>query len=364
MNILFILGNGFDLSLGLDTSYKSFLKHYLNNHQPTSNSLIADFKNEIWDNLDTWADFEICLGQWLNDGKVEDRAIAIHDDLVNELSLYMKKEQERLRPQAKVREQILSNMANVSQFLWRNLDTRDVDKYILNHVNVMPHQINTITLNYTDSFERLALGEDKNEALCKANNIRFHFNNPIHLHGTVAEGIVLGLNDESQVRNKRLIILNSIKSRFIKLSTVNNVYRTGYEEQAMTAIDAAHMICVYGTSFGATDKRIWQRIVNRVVKDNIQVILFHHGDVAYGGNDGPKKVDELERLNRTFVSFGISSGTDQPVSIPSSVLGVYNSSIFDVSVDVAIQKPVYEPDEAEILARTMETLKEALNPHS
>lgn len=246
VNILFILGNGFDLSLGLDTSYKSFLKHYLNNHQPTSNSLIADFKNEIWDNLNTWADLEIRLGQWLDDGKVEDRAIAIHDDLVNELSLYMKNEQERLRPQAKVREQILSNMANVSQFLWRNLDTGDVDKYISNHVNVAPHQINTITLNYTDSFERLALGEDKNEALCKANNIRFHFNNPIHLHGTVDEGIVLGVNDESQVRNKRMIRLNSIKNRFIKLSTINNVYRTGYEEQAMTGNRCSpHDLCLW-----------------------------------------------------------------------------------------------------------------------
>ena len=34
------------------------------------------------------------------------------------------------------------------------------------------------------------------------------------------------------------------------------------------------------------------------------------------------------------------------------------------TVDVAVQKHVYEHDEAEILARTMETLKEALNLHS
>lgn len=360
MNILFILGNGFDLSLGLDTSYRSFLKHYLNNHQPNTDPFIKDFQKEVWKDIDTWTDLETHLGQWLNDKVTRERAVAVHDDLVNELSLYMKSEQERLKPDAKVREQILSNMANVSHHLNRYLDSRDITNYISRHVNSTPHVINTITLNYTDTFERLALKEGENMYQCRDNNINFKFNRPIHVHGTVDEGIVLGVNDEAQIHNKQLVKENSIQNRFIKTATINNVYRTGYEEQVTSAIDSAHLICVYGTSFGKTDKRIWNRIMNRVVNNNVQVILFHYGRETFGGNEGPKMVDMVERMNRQFVSYGIVSDIGRQVSIPACVLGVYNSDIFNIKIEIAEQKPVYLPDEAEMLARTQKSIKEAL----
>ena len=360
MNILFILGNGFDLSLGLDTSYRSFLKHYLNNHQPNSDPFIEEFQKEVWKDIETWTDLETHLGQWLDDKKSREKAIAVHDDLVNELSLYMKNEQERVKPSAKVREQILSNMANISNHLRRNLDKRDIVDYISKYNNNTPHVINTITLNYTDTFERLALQEGENVFQCADNKINFKFNHPIHLHGTVDRGIVLGVNDESQVRYKQLVKEDCIRHRFIKTSTINNVYRTGYENQAINAIDAANMICVYGTSFGKTDKRIWNRIINRVVKNNIQVILFHFGSEAFGGNQGPKMVDRIEYLNRQFVSYGIIPDTGRSVSIPSSVLGVYNSDIFNIEVDVIEQKPVRLPDNSEMLSRTQKTIEEAL----
>lgn len=360
MNILFILGNGFDLSLGLDTSYRSFLKHYLNAHQPSNDPFVKEFQEEVWKDLETWTDLETHLGEWLDDKKTRERAIAVHDDLVNELSHYMKNEQERVKPSPKVREQILSNMANLSHHLHWNLDKRDIKDYITKYFNNTPHVINTITLNYTDTFERLALQEGENVFQCTDNKINFTFNHPIHLHGTVEEGIVLGVNDEAQVRNKQLIKEGSIRHRFIKTSTINNVYRTGYEEQAISAIDAAHLICVYGTSFGKTDKRIWERIVNRVLKNNVQVILFHYGRETFGGNQGPKEVDKIESLNRQFVSYGIASDIGRPISIPSGVLGVYNSDIFNIKVDVSEQNPVRLPDEAEMLASTQKTIEEAL----
>ena len=360
MNILFILGNGFDLSLGLETSYKSFLKHYLNNHQPSIDPFIEDFKNQLWQDIETWTDLETRLGQWLDDSVSSDRAISVHDDLVNELSLYMKNEQERVKPNMKVREQILSNMANISHHLRRNLDKSDITNYISKFTNTLPHIIIIITLNYTDTFERLALQEGENVFQCVDNKITFKFNRPIHIHGTVDNGIVLGVNDEAQVSNRQLVNENSIRNRFIKTSTINNVYRTGYEEQAINAIDAANLICIYGTSFGKTDKRIWKRIIKRVVGNNIQVILFHYGSESFGGNEGPKMVDKIESLNRPFVSYGISSDTGRPVSIPSNVLGEYNSDIFNIKVEIAEQKPVYLPDEAEMLARTKKTIEDAL----
>ena len=71
-------------------------------------------------------------------------------------------------------------------------------------------------------------------------------------------------------------------------------------------------------------------------------------------------MDKIESLNRLFVTYGITSETGRLVTIPSGVLGVYNSDIFNIRIDVAEQKAVYLPDEAEMLARTQKTIENAL----
>ena len=46
MNVLFILGNGFDINLGLHTGYQDFYEYYLK--QPSTNPVIVKLK-EIHD---------------------------------------------------------------------------------------------------------------------------------------------------------------------------------------------------------------------------------------------------------------------------------------------------------------------------
>ena len=50
MNVLFLLGNGFDLQLGLDTRYKDFYGYYKN--LSSSNEQIASMKMSINNYLD------------------------------------------------------------------------------------------------------------------------------------------------------------------------------------------------------------------------------------------------------------------------------------------------------------------------
>ncbi len=66
MNITFLIGNGFDLNLGLKTSYQDFLDYYLKNTN-NDTEIIKYFKNIIKEeqenDIDTWADAEIFLGK-------------------------------------------------------------------------------------------------------------------------------------------------------------------------------------------------------------------------------------------------------------------------------------------------------------
>lgn len=45
MNIVFLIGNGFDISLGLKTSYRDFAKYYV--QKPSSHPSIEKLKKEI-----------------------------------------------------------------------------------------------------------------------------------------------------------------------------------------------------------------------------------------------------------------------------------------------------------------------------
>lgn len=57
MNITLIIGNGFDLNLGLPTSYSHFYPYYL--LEQTERII----QKELEENLSDWADLEMQLGK-------------------------------------------------------------------------------------------------------------------------------------------------------------------------------------------------------------------------------------------------------------------------------------------------------------
>ena len=65
MSIVHIFGNGFDLNLGLKTSFSDFLPHYVN-IDSSSNAVLA-FKASISKDIELWSDLEIELGKYCSD---------------------------------------------------------------------------------------------------------------------------------------------------------------------------------------------------------------------------------------------------------------------------------------------------------
>ena len=64
MNITFLIGNGFDVNLGLKTQYTDFYPTYLEaNKSLPDESCIKKFCKQIEGNYETWSDFEKEFGQ-------------------------------------------------------------------------------------------------------------------------------------------------------------------------------------------------------------------------------------------------------------------------------------------------------------
>ena len=87
MDVTFIVGNGFDLQLGMETGYRHFLQWYVD--QKTSDPDITEFreylKNEKSEKSEWWSDAEIAMGQYL--GKFTDENIDIYFKNIRDFKL-------------------------------------------------------------------------------------------------------------------------------------------------------------------------------------------------------------------------------------------------------------------------------------
>ena len=79
MNITFLLGNGFDIGLGLETGYENFYDEYsviLSTDNKNINSFKTMLKNRNLDEkkkIIDWSDFEKAFGQHSKDFAIEDK---------------------------------------------------------------------------------------------------------------------------------------------------------------------------------------------------------------------------------------------------------------------------------------------------
>ena len=63
MIITFMIGNGFDVGLGMRSRFKDFFPVYLANSVSKEDD-IKQLSEKIGDHYDTWADFELQMGRW------------------------------------------------------------------------------------------------------------------------------------------------------------------------------------------------------------------------------------------------------------------------------------------------------------
>ena len=63
MNITFLIGNGFDVGLGMKSRFKDFFPIYKEKSQ-NKEPRIKQLSDNIEGNYDTWADFENALGEY------------------------------------------------------------------------------------------------------------------------------------------------------------------------------------------------------------------------------------------------------------------------------------------------------------
>lgn len=93
MNIVYLIGNGFDINLGMKTRYTDFYQTYLK--KESKSNFVEKLKSDIFSNVQNWSDLELALGQYTSAFSNLSEFDEVFDDLINSLCDYLEEEYEK-----------------------------------------------------------------------------------------------------------------------------------------------------------------------------------------------------------------------------------------------------------------------------
>lgn len=271
MNVLFILGNGFDKAQGLATSYQEFYNDYLK--LTPSSEIEARLKKEIQSDYETWADLEEGLGKYSAqfDDIISFREV-IHI-LNSRLKDYLKKEALQIDTMSLSQKKLIHDLINPDSGLELK-QSSDYQSFLSsfdgNHVYV-----NVVSLNYTDTFETVFDQHDPFLGYLGADKRHVFYSGILHLHGSLDEMILVGLNDSSQIANEKFRDDLYLMEEFIK-PEINRGCENMKNELFSKLINGANVIVLSGVSVGITDLIWWKAIGDRLNNphDTLRIIYY------------------------------------------------------------------------------------------
>lgn len=332
MNITFLIGNGFDINLGLKTRYTNFYPYYLEKYPE---EMIAKFISQD-KNYENWADLELGLGDMLEFiSKDKSEEFLDSKGVLEEcLTEYLKNQNVlfEIRNLEKATEKFKKNIINFSD----EFNDEEKEKY-KSTISTYRNEINFsfITFNYTDALDRII------EECQKDTNVIGYFKDsnsdtrqmkilkPLHIHGRLDEGMVLGVNDESQISNESLKSDNDFKDYFIKQNVLKESGNLNIEK-AKKIIDNSNYVCLFGLSIGDTDSLWWKYLLEWLQKNlnNRLVIYFKgNGNVSFSAQQILRKRNECRKK---FIKQAQCTKDEIIDKVKRRIIIINNSEIFNI----------------------------------
>lgn len=333
MNITFLIGNGFDINLGLRTRYSCFYPYFIKNAQ--KNNMI---KSWLDGNERYWADLEEKLGQELE--KVsEDKLEQFYEDkeeLDRLLIEYLEKEQRRYKFDDK--EAIKKEFTRSMNKFFSGLPANDVNSISETKENYSNEEFvySYITFNNTDILDKIVAlyGSDNIIASHQWRGLSRYdrIGKVIHIHGTTYAEMILGVNDESQIRNELLKSENIFLDTFIK-KRMNQGIGQRKTEQALDIINSSHIVCVFGMSIGNTDIMWWEELIKWLGENGSnKLVIFWKGFEDALKKKLPSTMIRLnDKLRKEIFQKGKGKNDEGYYSkIKDRIMISYNANIFSL----------------------------------
>ncbi len=277
MKVVYIIGNGFDLRLGLPTSYPDFLSFY--RMKKSESDKINEMKSLFFEIMDKkeeqgetdWRDLEVALGQFTEEFPNKELFQEFYLDINRSLTEYLKKVEEYYWEAPTYDE--LTKFIDDFIYPYRYLNRRNQGK-ILSRFTKDNLIANVISFNYTSTLEAFLTKNSMLTNVHKDFGGYFQLRSIQYIHHTLKDnGVLFGVNDSDQIKNEKFQKEEDILDLIVKPQG-NEVTGTLVDEECITLIKEATLICIFGTSLGQTDKFWWECIRDRFMEEPKSTILF------------------------------------------------------------------------------------------
>ena len=323
MNVLYILGNGFDKAQGMKTSYPEFYQ-YLMENTDSGSFLLQQLKKDINADKLLWSDMEEAFGQFTSKVKTATDLENLYYELSDNLQNYLETEENAFNPSEKLKSKF------VGDFIRPTKHMGETDKILYNtFVKKVGagHDISFMTLNYTDTLEKLlSLGSATDKRIDNNN----YFRQVIHVHGRLKDSIIIGVDNDVQIANEHFRENEDVTDILVKIKS-NVAMKYTRHRTCENLISNAHLIILYGVSLGNTDARWWKLIGEQFKKrDTLCVIQY-----LYKPNEilptRKQLLGRIERIQQQCVmeKFGIKK-EEWPEDVTNRLFFIINSNAFKI----------------------------------
>lgn len=295
MNITFLLGNGFDIQCGLQTSYINFYEYILKKKysieltQDRNDKLVSKIDNMIYseiykskDNIDTWADLELQLGIFTKRLKEENQDTKLADKFLDDFEVLREDLNDYLKGiQIQDDIQISDDFSDIlfttmDKFFYKVLEQEyDEIKFMLSENTNSHFNYRFISFNYTNSLEIILQNckkTAKNNSFNSSNLQQILNKEVINVHGVIDRFLTLGLNDETQLASDFFDKDDLID--LLKPDSLANS-REYRRRNAENTIENSDIIVIFGMSMGSTDKHWWEKIADVLLKAKNKKLIIH-----------------------------------------------------------------------------------------
>ena len=194
-SVLFILGNGFDLNLKMNTRYKDVYAGYVK--EESTSETVKKFKEDLKKSekccYEKWSDFEIGMAEYAKGLNNENELIECVRDFKRYMVSHLKNEDSKF----KKRIDPINKFSGIGTAMYKSLTEfqnafiPSVKNKIGRMLNIedVDRDINFVTFNYTNTLEELL-------------NKCSRRNRVIHIHGSLNGNIILGVDNLEQLKTK------------------------------------------------------------------------------------------------------------------------------------------------------------------
>lgn len=355
MKVVYIIGNGFDLQIGLPTKYSDFYQYYAG--LKAESEYVNKLKDNINNKPENWSDLEIALGNYTANTDTSEEYCEAYDDLQKALRDYILTVDEMMTAGELL---INANESTLDRgFTYpERLFGQDVEYTIQGEYNLIETGrtsgeaylgVNIISFNYTHTVEHYLSNIIRNNSALRKRDIL----SIQHVHREVAksQSIWVGVDNDEQIVNERYKGEPDIRCRIIKPWILSYRSRRMIEEAKRLILDA-DVLVIFGASLGQSDLT-WAQLIAKRISSGCLVLLFYHNDKTYI-SDNAKLNDQIKYRDlfiKKMKELGVKTVDESNifVEINSPIFTDGNPNPHDANLNAVLQKLQIKEHESEAL---------------